>query len=246
MFKDSSILLKSGLGNALIHTLIRHPRVFLLPHSVKSVSASSQAWPALTNHRTSRLAGTMASDPRLLSKPEVTPSFPIIWKDSPIYEHARVGRVFNHRRPRAIRLLWLRPQPRATSLRLSALPTSLAAASQSGLAATAGRPGSVRDDAILIDLGKFFHFHLDNETGVLQASPSMTGRMVNRLLDPYGRMFPGGHCPDVALGGFLLQGRDGWNCKVGTYGFLQHATPQLELRTDCCRTGAFPVNGYCR
>ena len=27
-------------------------------------------------------------------------------------------------------------------------------------------------------------------------------------------MFPGGHCPDVGLGGFLLQGGMGWNCRV--------------------------------
>ena len=26
--------------------------------------------------------------------------------------------------------------------------------------------------------------------------------------------FAGGHCPDVGLGGFLLQGGMGWNCKV--------------------------------
>jgi FAD/FMN-containing dehydrogenase len=26
-------------------------------------------------------------------------------------------------------------------------------------------------------------------------------------------MFAGGHCPDVGLGGFLLQGGMGWNCK---------------------------------
>ncbi|KAK4539200.1 hypothetical protein LTR36_001158 [Oleoguttula mirabilis] len=37
--------------------------------------------------------------------------------------------------------------------------------------------------------------------------------MVNDVLNPRGYMFPGGHCPDVGLGGFLLQGGMGWNCK---------------------------------
>ena len=27
-----------------------------------------------------------------------------------------------------------------------------------------------------------------------------------------GRFFPGGHCPTVGIGGFLLQGGQGWNC----------------------------------
>ena len=38
--------------------------------------------------------------------------------------------------------------------------------------------------------------------------------MLNGLLLQHGFMFPGGHCPDVGLGGFLLQGGMGWNCKA--------------------------------
>ena len=72
---------------------------------------------------------------------------------------------------------------------------------------------SVREGAILIDMGRYYDFTLDEKTGVLQVSPSMTGRMVNTLLGQRGRMFPGGHCPDVGLGGFVLQGGMGWNCK---------------------------------
>jgi FAD/FMN-containing dehydrogenase len=156
----------------------------------------------------------MSADQGLLSQPELPPSFPIIWKDSIAYERARVGRVFNYRRPSRY------PRAVVEATTESHIVEAVRLANQLGCRVSVRSGGhswaawSVRDDAILIDLGKFFHFHLDNETGILQASPSMTGRMVNRLLDPHGRMFPGGHCPDVALGGFLLQGGMGWNCKV--------------------------------
>jgi hypothetical protein len=39
--------------------------------------------------------------------------------------------------------------------------------------------------------------------------------VLNTFLAEKGVMFAGGHCPDVGLGGFLLQGGRGWNCKVG-------------------------------
>ncbi|KUI56174.1 6-hydroxy-D-nicotine oxidase [Cytospora mali] len=53
----------------------------------------------------------------------------------------------------------------------------------------------------------------DEKTGILSCPSSATGRMVNGFLAGKGRMFAGGHCPDVGLGGFLLQGGMGWNCK---------------------------------
>ncbi len=54
----------------------------------------------------------------------------------------------------------------------------------------------------------------DSVTQVVRCSPSTTGQMLNDYLRPLGRFFAGGHCPDVGLGGFLLQGGMGWNCKV--------------------------------
>lgn len=95
---------------------------------------------------------------------------------------------------------------------------------------------SVRDDAVLLDLGalpggKFSAVEGDEEAGkgkggegreglvydertkIVACPPSATGRRVNGFLQKKGRMFAGGHCPDVGLGGFLLQGGMGWNCK---------------------------------
>lgn len=83
---------------------------------------------------------------------------------------------------------------------------------------------SVRDDALLIDLGALpggkydvqsgaAGLDYDERTKIVSCPPSATGRRVNGFLEGKGRMFAGGHCPDVGLGGFLLQGGMGWNCK---------------------------------
>lgn len=86
----------------------------------------------------------------------------------------------------------------------------------------------VRDDAVLLDLGALpggKHssssssnsttpgIDYDPRTKIVSAPPSATGRMVNALLATHRRLFAGGHCPDVGLGGFLLQGGMGWNAK---------------------------------
>jgi FAD/FMN-containing dehydrogenase len=73
---------------------------------------------------------------------------------------------------------------------------------------------SVRDDAILIDLGNFKGIEFDENALIVKATPSTTGRMLNDFLGERGYLFAGGHCPDVGLGGFLLQGGMGWNCKA--------------------------------
>lgn len=99
----------------------------------------------------------------------------------------------------------------------------------------------VREDAVLIDLGALpggkhsssypppppssslvgvdtssggdEGLSYDERTKIVAAPPSTTGRLLNGFLQGRGRMFAGGHCPDVGLGGFLLQGGMGWNCK---------------------------------
>ncbi|KAI1424064.1 FAD-binding domain-containing protein [Xylaria sp. FL1777] len=72
---------------------------------------------------------------------------------------------------------------------------------------------SVRHDAVLVELAGLRHMAYDERTKVVSCSPSATGEQLNDFLKAEGRMFAGGHCPDVALGGFLLQGGMGWNCK---------------------------------
>ncbi|OMP85855.1 6-hydroxy-D-nicotine oxidase [Diplodia seriata] len=141
----------------------------------------------------------------------------VTWKDgsdTQTYEKARIGRVFNHRRPDRYPIAVVEATEESDIVEA----VRLAKEKQCRLSVRSGGHSwaawSVRDDAILLDLGQYKHIDLDEKTGIVSVSPSTTGRMLNGLLTSKGRLFAGGHCPDVGLGGFLLQGGMGWNCKV--------------------------------
>ncbi|CAM1505687.1 Fc.00g113240.m01.CDS01 [Cosmosporella sp. VM-42] len=148
-----------------------------------------------------------------------TGPLPIVRRDdiSPSEFHAAVwGRIFNAihdptRLPRAI------TTPTHTSHVQAAL--RLAAEENCSVSIRSGGHSwaawSVRDDAILLDLVNLHggEIEYDDASGVVSCGPAVTGRVLNALLGEKGRFFAGGHCPDVGLGGFLLQGGMGWNCK---------------------------------
>ena len=73
---------------------------------------------------------------------------------------------------------------------------------------------SIRDDALVLDLGALTDIAYDERTGIVSVGPAVQGGAV---LAPYlaghGRFFVGGHCPTVGVGGFLLQGGQGWNAR---------------------------------
>ncbi|MGQ0696422.1 MAG: FAD-binding oxidoreductase, partial [Nitrospiraceae bacterium] len=70
---------------------------------------------------------------------------------------------------------------------------------------------SLRDESLLIDLGRLRQCSIDPEARLATAQPAVTGRELNDRLHTHGLAFPVGHCPSVALGGFLLNGGLGWN-----------------------------------
>ncbi|WP_376794908.1 FAD-binding oxidoreductase [Thermogemmatispora sp.] len=137
----------------------------------------------------------------------------LFWRGQPGYEEARCGRIFNGRRPArypAAILMATSEEDVVAGVRLAreqGLKVSVRAGGHSWAA------WSLRDDALLIDLGGLRQIELDREAGIMRVSPAVTGSELNNLLTQQGLMFPGGHCPDVGLGGFLLQGGMGWNCR---------------------------------
>ncbi|KAF7521463.1 hypothetical protein G7054_g12451 [Neopestalotiopsis clavispora] len=151
-----------------------------------------------------------------------TSTLPIVYRDSTDpaeFHEAAWGRVFNERRD-------LTRKPKAvvratTSAHIKeavdrAIEENVRVSVRSGGHSWAG--WSVRDEAILIDLGNLRELHYDEQTQIVSCSTSYTGRVLNKFLNERGRMFAGGHCPDVGLGGFLLQGVDpeqnwGWACE---------------------------------
>jgi hypothetical protein len=130
------------------------------------------------------------------------------------FDDAAVSRIFNRRRlPR-------RPAAvlRAADVADVAAGVRLAAAEGLRVAVRAGGHSwagwSLRDDTLLIDLAAFTGMHYDEKTAIVTVGPAVRGGLD---LDPFlaarGRFFAGGHCPSVGLGGFLLQGGMGWNCR---------------------------------
>lgn len=141
----------------------------------------------------------------------------IIWRDTAdqaTYEEARIGRVFNHRRPGRFPLAIVKAKSEDDIVAAVKLATerSCRVAVRSGGHSWAA--WSVRDNSVLIDLGNYKSLEFDPEEKIAKATPSMTGRDINSVLNKHDLMFAGGHCPDVGIGGFLLQGGMGWNCRV--------------------------------
>ncbi|KIW99952.1 uncharacterized protein Z518_10880 [Rhinocladiella mackenziei CBS 650.93] len=186
-----------------------------------------------------------------------TQELPIIWRTESLeseYERARVGRVFNQRRPRR----HPRAVVEATEESHIVEAVRLAIQQQCRVSVRSGGHSwaswSVRDDAILIDLGNYHLLELDETKGTVTVSPSTTGRVLNGYLAQKGLMFAGGHCPDVGVGGFLLQGGMGWNCKnwgwaceqvlaidaVNAQGDLVHCNATENPELFWCARGAGP------
>ncbi len=138
----------------------------------------------------------------------------IRWRGDAGYEEARVGPVFNARRPERF------PAAIAQPAAEREVVAAVRLARERGLAITVRGGGhslaawALRDDVLLIDLRRMSEIDLDPASGVVRVSPSVRG---GDELAPYlaerGRMFPGGHCPSVGMGGFLLAGGQGWNCR---------------------------------
>lgn len=130
------------------------------------------------------------------------------------FEEACVGRVFNQRRPGrtpAAVLIAASEADVVAGVRL-AIEAGWQVAVRSGGHSWAA--WSVRDDTLLIDLGDLREMSYDADTGIASATPSVQGGAeLSPYLASHGRFFPGGHCPTVGIGGFLLQGGQGWDAR---------------------------------
>jgi hypothetical protein len=70
---------------------------------------------------------------------------------------------------------------------------------------------SLRDESLLIDLGRLNEISIDSEARVAAIQAAVTGEELNHQLAPHGLAFPVGHSPSVPLSGFLLNGGLGFN-----------------------------------
>ena len=141
----------------------------------------------------------------------------VVWRsqaDQQQYEEARVDRIFNRQIPdqHPLAIAYVESEQDIVDA------VKLATEHQCCISVRAGGQSwpvwSIRDDVLLIDLGKYTEINLDEETGIVKVSPSTTGYELERSLSNRGRTFSVGHCADVGVGGALLCGGMGWNCNV--------------------------------
>ncbi len=130
------------------------------------------------------------------------------------YEEARRGAVWNartpERHPEAI-VLAASEQDAVRAVRLAAAE-GLKVGVRSGGHSWAGN--HLRDGSLLLDLSELRDFTVQEQEMTAVVQPGCRG---NELLGALGELdlfFPAGHCPGVALGGYLLQGGYGWNGRL--------------------------------
>lgn len=133
---------------------------------------------------------------------------------SPGYQSARLGAVWNarkpHRFPDAI-LMAASDRDVSTGVRL-ANARGWKVSIRSGGHSWIGN--GVRDGGLLIDLSALDEVSIDRVGQRATVRPAVQGTVFNALLAEEGLVFPTGHCPSVGVGGFLLGGGYGWNSRA--------------------------------
>jgi len=182
-----------------------------LPSPTREAIRSANAWALLTTTALTTAALTTTASPS-----PAAPTFTgrLVLRGDADFAAARVDRVFNRRltdrQPAAV-LYAETDQDVVNGVRLARERGWQVAVRAGG---HSWAQWSVRDNALLIDLGARKEIDYDEQTEIVSVSPSVKG---GEELDPYlaerGRFFAGGHCPTVGVGGFLLQGGQGWNAR---------------------------------
>jgi FAD/FMN-containing dehydrogenase len=72
----------------------------------------------------------------------------------------------------------------------------------------------LRDGGMLLDLSRMTDARIDPKARTAAVQPGLTGSELSRRLRQHGLFFPTGHCTNVGLGGFLLQGGFGWDSRA--------------------------------
>jgi FAD/FMN-containing dehydrogenase len=128
------------------------------------------------------------------------------------YEELR-RRGHNARKPDRFPEVIVRPESEAevvAAVRLARAEGLKVKARSGGHSWTAS---SVRD-GMLIDLEALDEITVDPASRTATLQPGVKGEDLGAALRAHGLFFPGGHCPTVCVGGYLLQGGFGWNGRL--------------------------------
>ncbi|MFC4495408.1 FAD-binding oxidoreductase [Streptomyces ovatisporus] len=130
------------------------------------------------------------------------------------YDRARAQAVWNGLKPDRF------PEVIVLAATEDDVPRALARARAEGLRVSLRSGGhnwsgaQLRDGAMLLDLSRLNRCVIDPASRTATVGPATTSRVLASALEPHGLAFPFGHCPTVAMGGFLLSGGLGWNSRA--------------------------------
>ena len=130
------------------------------------------------------------------------------------YEEARRAAVWNARTPPRFPDLIVRAaseEDMVSAVRL-ARAEGMKVGVRSGGHSWAGN--HLREGGMLLDVSRLDQLNVDREAMRATVGPGARGNEVLAALAERDLFFPTGHCPGVALGGYLLQGGFGWNGRV--------------------------------
>jgi FAD/FMN-containing dehydrogenase len=87
----------------------------------------------------------------------------------------------------------------------------------------------LRDGGLLLDLSRLKAINIDAQHRRASVQPAVKGGDFAAALAPHGLAFPVGHCSDVGLSGYILNGGFGWN--VGEWGPACMSVTGIEMVT---------------
>lgn len=142
----------------------------------------------------------------------------LIRRDDAGYEQARAAAVWNVRAPRRFPAAILRAASEADVVhavnyaRARGLRVSICSGGHNWSGS------QLRDGGLLLDLSELRQCAVspatDGAPATATVGPGATGQDLVAALTPHRLAFPVGHCPTVAVGGFLLSGGLGWNSRA--------------------------------
>ncbi|MCI5043415.1 MAG: FAD-binding oxidoreductase [Aquisalinus sp.] len=134
-----------------------------------------------------------------------------IWtKGRPGFDDAVLATSFNGRDP------GVRPQILVEANNTSDVHSALSHAREEGLKVSICSGGHswsqnhLREGGLLLSMSRINKIEIDADARIAKVGPGCWGIDLDRALRKHGLFFPVAHAPDVALGGFLLQGGFGW------------------------------------
>ncbi len=134
-----------------------------------------------------------------------------VWRDDSNYEATRRRMVWNDRIPERFPDVIVSVASDAEVIeaiklaRSQGLRISIRAGGHSWIAT------SLRDGGMLIDLSRLNGVTVNAAARTAAAQPAIKNTELVAALAQHGLAFPAGHCPTVAIGGYLLAGGQGWN-----------------------------------